>query len=84
VNVDDLIDINSEKLSINSISIFIISFATESVQDDDDELFKSIKIVITEFIRNEGSGKKFHVKCRYLKSDERIHKKFTKVRKSSN
>jgi len=84
VNAGDLIDIIPEKLPISSISVFVTGFAAESVQDDNDELFKSIRIIVTEFIRNGGSGKKFHVKCRYLKSDERIHKKLTRVRKSSN
>ncbi len=84
MNAGDLIDINPEKFLISSISMFVTGFAVELVQDNDDKLFKSIKIIITEFIRNGSSGKKFHVKCRYLKSDKRIHKKLTRVRKSSN
>ncbi|CAG8554221.1 2311_t:CDS:2 [Funneliformis caledonium] len=52
----------------------IYRFATEPVQSDN-ELFKSIKILVTEFIKGGSSGKKFLIKCRYLKSDERIDKK---------
>ncbi|CAG8624902.1 12289_t:CDS:1, partial [Funneliformis caledonium] len=82
-NIGDLIDMNQKNLPISSISTFVTGFATEPVQSDD-ELFKSIKIFITEFIKGESSGKKFLIKCRYLKSDERIDKKLVRARKSLN
>ena len=49
---------NQENLSISSILTFVMGFATEPVQCNDN-LFKSIKIVITEFIESESLGKKF-------------------------
>ncbi|CAG8708418.1 1403_t:CDS:2, partial [Funneliformis caledonium] len=82
-NSGDLIDMNQENLPISSISTFVMGFATEPVQSDD-ELFKSIKILVTEFIKDKSSGKKFLIKCRYLKSDERIDKKLVRAKKSSN
>ncbi|CAG8769672.1 12969_t:CDS:1, partial [Funneliformis caledonium] len=83
VNAGDLIDMNQENLPISSISTFVTGFATEPVQSDD-ELFKSIKILVTKFIKGGSSGKKLLIKCRYLKSDERIDKKLVRARKSSN
>ena len=82
-NAGDLIEINQENLPISSISVFVTGFAAEPVQSDDN-LFKSIKIVVSEYTRGGNSGKKFHIKCRYLKSDERIDKKLARARKSSN
>ncbi|CAI2177200.1 8877_t:CDS:2, partial [Funneliformis geosporum] len=49
-----------------------------------DTMFKSIKIFVNEFTKDTSSGKKFQIKCRYLKSDERINKKLIKARRSSN
>ncbi|PKY62991.1 hypothetical protein RhiirA4_490599 [Rhizophagus irregularis] len=53
------------------------------VQSDDD-LFKSIKLTITEFVGRGSVGEKFNIKCRYLKTDERIDNKVKKIRKNSN
>ncbi|CAI2171846.1 17914_t:CDS:2 [Funneliformis geosporum] len=83
VNAGDLIELDQNHLPVSSISVFITSFAIESVQNED-TIFKSIKILVNEFTKDTSSGKKFQIKYRYLKSDERINKKLTKARRSSN
>ena len=45
---------------------------------------QSIKIVTTEFAGGSSAGKRFYLKCRYLKTDERIEKKVSKVRRNSS
>ncbi|CAG8760385.1 5235_t:CDS:1, partial [Rhizophagus irregularis] len=42
---------------------------------DDDELFKSIKLNVNEFVGKGNVADKFNIKCRYLKADERIDNK---------
>ncbi|CAG8680052.1 11869_t:CDS:2 [Funneliformis caledonium] len=47
----------------------------------------SISLNITEFARSSQgrpTGRTFCIKCRYLKSDRRIEKKATRIRKNSN
>ncbi len=39
---------------------------------------------ITEFIRSRGLEKRFHIRCRYLKSNKRIDKKLVRTRIHSN
>lgn len=81
-NAGDLTELSKESLPASSISVFIIGFVQEEVQDDD--TFKNIKIVTTEFIGKHRAGKKFTMKCRYLKKDERINNKVVKTRKNSS
>ena len=63
-----------DHLTISSISVFLIGYVIRQVQDDDD-LFKSIKLNVNEFV---GKADKFNIKCRYLKMDERIDNKAKK------
>ncbi|PKY62786.1 hypothetical protein RhiirA4_489905 [Rhizophagus irregularis] len=51
---------------------FLIGYVIRQVQDDDD-LFKSIKL--NEFVGKGNVADKFNIKCRYLKADERIDNK---------
>lgn len=81
-NSGDLIEIAKENLPISSISVFITGFIAEQVQSDN--MFKSIKIAVTEFIGGSNAGRKFYIKCRYMKSDERIDKKVSAARKNSS
>ncbi|CAI2166009.1 11712_t:CDS:2 [Funneliformis geosporum] len=77
------LELDQNHLPISSISVFITGFAIESVQNED-IMFKSIKILVNEFTKGTSSRKKFQIKYRYLKSDERINKKLIKTRRSSN
>ena len=81
-NAGDLTEITKDNLPASSISVFITGFVVDQAQNDDN-IFKSIKIVTTEFVGGSNLGKKFYIKCRYLKTDERIEKKVAKVRKHS-
>src|SRR6266496_2113284 len=81
-NAGDLTELTKDNLPASSISVFIIGFVLEEVQDNN--TFKSIKVVATEFIGKNRAGKKFTVNCRYLKSDERIDNKVIKTRKNSS
>ena len=56
---------------------------TEQVQDDDD-LFKSIKLTVSAFVGGGSMANKIFIKCRYLKADERIDNKVKKIRKNSS
>jgi hypothetical protein len=49
-------------------------------------LFKHIIIATTEYTGGGGgnTGKIFHIKCRYLKTDDRINKKVIKIRRNSH
>lgn len=67
-------NLTKDDLPISSISVFLIGYVSAQVQSDDD-LFKSIKLTITEFIGRGSNGEKFNIKCRYLKTDERIDNK---------
>ena len=80
-NVGDLKEVDVNNPPVNFISVFITGFAIDTVQEED-TMFKSIKIAIIEFIRSGSVGKNF--KCRYLKSDDRIDKKLTKAKKTFN
>ena len=66
----------------SSITVIITGFITEDTQNDN--TFKSIKVITNEFIGGNSVGKKFSIKCRYLRSDERIDKKIIKIRKNSS
>ena len=66
--------------SVSSISVFITGFVVEHIQNDN--IFKGIKTITTEFTGGGNTGKKFYIKCRYLRSDERIDKKVSKTRKN--
>ena len=81
-NAGDLMELNQSSLSASSISVFIVEFVIREVQGDN--MFKSIKVITTEYIGKGGAGKKFPIKCRYLKSDERINNKVVKTRKNSS
>ncbi|CAB4414360.1 unnamed protein product [Rhizophagus irregularis] len=80
-NAGDLIEISKDNLPTSSVSVFITGFVVDQVQNDDN-IFKSIKIITSEFAGNNTN--KFYIKCRYLKTDERIEKKATKMRKNSS
>ncbi len=58
-NAGDIINLPKEKLPISAISVFVTGFVKEQVKNDDG-LFKSIKIITSEFVGG-GAG-------RYLKS----------------
>lgn len=81
-NSGDLMEITKEHLPVSSISVFIVGFVVEQVKSDN--IFKSIRVAVTEFIGGGNAGKKFYIKCRYIKSDERIDKKVSVARKNSN
>ncbi|UZO23263.1 uncharacterized protein OCT59_015607 [Rhizophagus irregularis] len=67
----------SAHLTISSISVFLIGYVIRQVQDDDN-LFKSIKLNVNEFVGKGNVADKFNIKCRYLKADERIDNKAKK------
>ena len=73
-------NLTQENLPPSSISVFLTCFAAEKVQNENN-LFKFIKLAVTEFVGGVNTGKKFLIKCRYLKSDERINKKIMKTRR---
>ncbi len=75
--------LTQENLPPSSISVFLTGFVAEQVQNENN-LFKFIKLAVTEFVGGVNTGKKFLIKCRYLKSDERINKKIMKTRKNSS
>ena len=81
-NASDLIELNQDNLLASSITVFIIGFVIKEIQNDNK--FKSIKVIINEFIEKGNTGRKFSIKCRYLRSDERIDKKIIKIRKNSS
>ena len=60
-----------------------LGYFIRQVQDDDD-LFKSIKLNVNEFVGKANVVDKFNIKCRYLRADERIDNKVKKIRKNSN
>jgi len=76
-------NLTQENLPPSSISVFLTGFVAEQVQNENN-LFKFIKLAVTEFVGGVNTGKKFLIKCRYLKSDERINKKIMKTRKNSS
>jgi len=76
-------NLTQENLPPSSISVFLTGFVAEQVQNENN-LFKFIKLAVTEFVGSVNTGKKFLIKCRYLKSDERINKKMMKTRKNSS
>ncbi len=73
--------LNQDNLPTSSITVFIIEFVMKEIQNNNK--FKSIKIITNEFIGKGGIGRKFSIKYRYLRSDERIDKKIIKIRKNS-
>jgi hypothetical protein len=75
-NAGDLMELNQDNVLASSITVFITGFIAEEIQNDNK--FKSIKIITNEFIGRGGTAKKFSIKCRYLRSDERIDKKIIK------
>ena len=75
-------NLTQENLPPSSISVFLTGFVAEQVQNENN-LFKFIKLAVTEFVGGVNTGKKFLIKCRYLKS-ERINKKIMKTRKNSS
>ena len=75
-------DLTQENLSPSSISVFVTGFVTEEVQSVN--MFKSFKIIVTEFTGKGPAGNKFPIRCRYLRTDERIDKKATKTRRHSS
>src|SRR6266542_3274377 len=82
-NAGDLLTgLDHNNLPASSISVFISGIVAEEIQSDN--MFKYIKIVTTEFTGKGSPGIKFNIKCRFLKSDERIDKKVIKTRKNSN
>jgi len=44
-NAGDHLDLMKDNLPVSSISVFLIGYVTEQVQDDDN-LFKSIKLTV--------------------------------------
>ena len=81
-NAGDLMELTKENLPTSSISVFITGFFIEHVQSDN--MFKGIKIAVSEFTGGGNTGKKFYIKCRYLKTDTRIDVKVNKIRKNSS
>lgn len=79
-NAGDHLDLTKDNLPVSSISVFLIGYVTEQVQDDDN-LFKSIKLTVSEFVGDWSMVNKFFVKCIYLKVDERIDNKVKKLEK---
>src|ERR1044072_8411010 len=80
-NAGDLMELNQDNLPASSITVIITGFITEDTQNNN--TFKSIKVITNEFIGGGSAGKKF-IKCRYLRSDERIDKKIIKIKKNSS
>jgi hypothetical protein len=68
-----------DHLTISLISVFLIGYVVRQVQDDD--LFKSNKLNINEFVGKGNVADKFNIKCRYLKANERINNKEKKIHK---
>ena len=64
-NSGDLTDLTQTNLPSSSISAFVTGFLVEHIQIDN--IFKAIKINVTEFIRSGTTGNKFYLKCRYLR-----------------
>jgi hypothetical protein len=81
-NAGDLMELTKDNLPISSISVFITGFFIEHIQNDN--VFKGIKIAVNEFTGGGNTGKKFYIKCRYLKTDIRIDVKVQKIRKNSS
>ena len=79
-NAGDHLDLMKDNLPVSSISVFLIGYVTEQVQDNDN-LFKSIKLTVSEFVGEQSMVNKFFVKCIYLKVDERIDNKVKKLEK---
>src|SRR6266542_841410 len=82
-NAGNHLDLTKDNLPVSLISVFLIGYVTEQVQDDDN-LFKSIKLTVSEFVGGGSMANKFFIKCRYLKADERIDNKVKKIRKNSS
>ena len=51
-------NLTQENLPPSSISVFLTCFAAEKVQNDNN-LFKFIKLAVTEFVGGVNTGKKF-------------------------
>jgi hypothetical protein len=85
-NAGDLLaDLTRDTLPVSSISVFITGFvAGETGTIQSDNMFKYVNIATTEFTGKGNAADKFNIKCRYLKTDERIDKKVIKTRKNSN
>jgi hypothetical protein len=81
-NAGDLIDLTKENLPVSSISVFVTGFIKEQVKHEN-EIFKTVKITVNEFVGGGTGGRNFVVKCRYLKTDQRIDRKVIKTRKNS-
>ncbi|CAG8531486.1 6123_t:CDS:2 [Funneliformis caledonium] len=79
---DPTLQVTANADDITGLSVFITGFITKTVKIDN--LFKTIKITVTEYIGKGSAGNNFIITCRYLKSDERIDKKVIKTRKNSN
>ncbi|PKK57990.1 hypothetical protein RhiirC2_797036 [Rhizophagus irregularis] len=75
-----MLNLTKDNLPISSISVFFIGYVIRQVQDDDD-LFKSIKLNVNEFVGKGNVADKINIKCRYLKA---IDNKVKKIRKNSN
>jgi len=71
-----------DNLPINFISVFVAGFVTEEVQNDN--IFKNIKIITTEFIGKDSTGLRFPIKCKYLRINKGINKKVVEIRKNSS
>src|SRR6266540_4780120 len=81
-NAGNLMELNQDNLPASSITVFIIGFVIKEIQNDNK--LKSIKVITNKFIEKGSTGRKFSIKCRYLRSDERINKKIIKIRKNSS
>jgi hypothetical protein len=81
-NAGDLIDLTKVNLPVSSISVFVTGFIKEQVKHEN-EIFKTVKITVNEFVGGGTGGRNFVVKCRYLKTDQRIDRKVIKTRKNS-
>jgi len=81
-NAGNLMKFNQDNLPASSITVFITGFIIEEIQNDNK--FKSIKVITNEFIEKDDIAKKFPIRCRNLRSDERIDKKVIKIRKNSS
>ena len=82
VNANNLIKLNQNNLPASSITVFIMEFIIKETQNDNK--FKSIKIITNKFIEKGDIAKKFPIRCRYLRSDKRIDKKVIKIKKNSS
>ncbi|PKK62649.1 hypothetical protein RhiirC2_855528 [Rhizophagus irregularis] len=76
----DHLNLTKDNLPISSISVFLIGYVIRQVQDNDD-LFKSIKLNVNEIVGKGNVADKFNIKCRYLKADEGIDNKAKKSEK---